>query len=336
MSTSPSPDAENPGPRAWYRDLKRYEKPNAVRSVFQIVTTVVPYAVLWYLMYRAYSRSYLLVLPLLIPAALLVVRSFILFHDCTHGSFFATRRMNAIVGTLLGVLSFTPYADWRRKHAAHHATVGNLDAEEIGDIPIMTISEYRGAPPVRRFLYRLLRHPVFLFLAAPPFVFLIRYRWPAKELDPPEWKSVLITNLLIALYVLGMSALFGFRAFLAIQLPAFYISTVIGFWLFYVQHNFRPGYRRRTAEWDRFDAAFLGSSFYKLPGPMNWFTASIGYHHLHHIRPRIPNYRLKECYRERPEVHVAPLTFRRSLESLSVRLWDEERGANVSFREAGL
>jgi omega-6 fatty acid desaturase (delta-12 desaturase) len=328
MSASSNPEAENSGPRSWYRELKRYETPSRPRSVLQILTTLVPYAVLWYLMFRAYSRSYLLVLPLLIPAALLVVRSFILFHDCTHGSLFASRRTNAIAGTLLGVLSFTPYADWRRKHAMHHATVANLDADEIGDVPIMTVAEYRSAPPARRFLYRLVRHPAFLFL--------VRYRWPATELDPPEWKSVLLTDLLIALYAFGMSLPAGLPAFLAIQLPVFYISTVIGFWLFYVQHNFRPGYRRRAAEWDRFDAAFLGSSFYRLPGLLNWFTASIGYHHLHHIRPRIPNYRLRECYRERPEVQVTPLTFRRSLESLTVRLWDEERGSHVSFREARL
>lgn len=312
--------------------MDKYQQPSLWRGVWQLSNTLIPYAALWYLMCLSLRVSSWLTVLLALVASGFLVRVFIIFHDCGHGSFFKSRRANDIVGFLTGVLTFTPYHHWRWEHAIHHANSGDLDARGTGDIWTLTVQEYLEASRWKRFAYRLARNPFVLFLLAPLFLFLIRQRFASPKAAPRERRSVDWTNLALLAWAAGMSWLFGFKAFLLLQLAMVASAGAGGVWLFYVQHQFEGVYWERGADWDYATAALKGSSFYKLPGILKWFSGNIGFHHIHHLSPRIPNYNLERCHRAEPLFQtVQPVTFWSSFRSLAFRLWDEERHKLVSF-----
>jgi omega-6 fatty acid desaturase (delta-12 desaturase) len=305
------------------------------KAVWQVVNTFVPYFALWALMIYTVKAgvSYWITLALAVVAAGLLVRIFIFFHDCGHGSFFSSPRANTVLGYISGILTFTPYHSWRRAHARHHATSGNLDRRGVGDVWTMTVEEYQAAPRKTRIAYRLLRNPLFLFGLGPLGSFLVLQRFPQKGTKRRERASVHITNLAVLGIVVLASLTIGFWTYVSIQLPIIAIGGALGIWLFYVQHQYEGVYWARDEAWDPTKAALEGSSYYKLPRVLQWFTGNIGLHHIHHLRPRIPNYRLQQCYDQVPAMQAVPaLTIGGSLKSLRMNLWDEKRQALVSFR----
>jgi omega-6 fatty acid desaturase (delta-12 desaturase) len=275
--------------------------------------------------------GYWLTLLLAFPAAGFMVRMFIIFHDCCHGSFFKSRQANAIVGNIMGVLTLTPYDHWKHSHAVHHATAGDLDRRGTGDVLTLTLKEYLELPWYRKVGYRIMRNPLILFTIGSLLVFVIGHRFYSPKSGKREKASVLWTNLALAGVVVLLCWLVGWQAFLQVELPILFIACSAGVWLFYVQHNFDQTYWERHEKWEFFKAGMEGSSFYKLPAVLNWFTGNIGFHHIHHLGPRIPNYKLPVAHRENPIFHVRPLTIARSLKSLRYRLWDEERKMLVGF-----
>ena len=277
--------------------------------------------------------SYWVTLALAVVAAAFLVRIFIFFHDCCHGSFFSSSRANTALGYITGIATFTPFHSWRRSHARHHATSGNLDRRGVGDIWTMTVEEYQAAPRRTRVAYRLYRNPLFMFGFGPAVSFLIAQRFFTKEAKRRERVSVLITNLAILAIVVLASLTIGFWTYVLIQLPVILVAGAAGIWLFYVQHQYEGVYWARGESWSLAKAALEGSSYYRLPKVLQWFTGNIGLHHIHHLRPRIPNYRLQECYDQVPAMQaVQPLTIGKSLKSLRMNLWDEEQQELVSFR----
>ena len=298
-----------------------------------MTNTLVPYAVLWYLMYRSLSVSYLLTIALAAVAALFLVRSFIMLHDCGHGAFFSkSQKANDFLGYILGVLTFTPYHYWRYEHAVHHATSGDLDRRRLGDIWTLTVDEYLGSSPWKRTAYRLYRNPLVLFIVGPAFLFLIEYRFPLHNPQKRERRNVHRTNLGIAVVAALISAVIGFKAYLMIQIPIILIGSSAGVWMFYIQHQFEGVYWERHENWDYLAAALEGCSYYKLPRVLQWCTGNIGFHHIHHLGPRIPNYFLEKCYNENPLFrNITTITLITSLRTLRLRLWDEERHELVGW-----
>lgn len=318
----------------WIEIVSRYNKPDNRKSWWQVINSAGSYIVMWILMIWSLKYSYWITLILAVPAAGFLVRTFIIFHDCGHGSFFRSKRLNAIVGVITGLLVFTPYHRWHRDHHIHHQTVGNLDKRGIGDVATLTVDEYRNRSWLQRFLYRLYRNPFFLFGLAPLLLFVVLYRFPKKYMSVREHVYVQLTNLALVLIVFSMIMAIGWRAYLMIQIPVLYIATVHGVWLFYVQHQFRHVKWSDSSGWDYRTMALEGSSFFRLPAALNWFTGNIGYHHIHHLSPLIPNYNLKKCNDENDLFReIKPITFRTAFESLVLRLWDEKKGMLVSFRE---
>ena len=318
---------------AWKAIVAKYQIPHRGRAWWQIINTIFAYAALWVAMYFALKLSWWLVLPLLLLATGLLIRVFIIFHDCGHGSFFRSRAANTFLGFLCGMLTFTPYHHWWWEHAVHHATAGDLDRRGVGDVWTMTVSEYLASSLTTRFFYRLTRNPAFLFVVAPVYLFIIGQRVPSPKASLRERMSVWWMNLAILGMAVGMSHLFGFVPYLIIQLSILIISGSAGIWLFYVQHQFEGVYWERTGDWEYTAAALQGSSYYKLPKILQWFSGNIGFHHIHHLSPRIPNYNLERCHRSDPLFHEVPaITLFASLRSLSFRLWDEAAGKLVSFR----
>ena len=318
--------------KGWRTAIAPYEKPDLRRSVWQLVNTILPLFALWYLAYRSLAVSYWLTLLLCVPAAGLLVRCFIIFHDCCHGSFFANRTANAVVGTLTGILTCCPYTQWRHSHAVHHATSGNLDRRGTGDIWTLTVEEYLALSPLKRLGYRLYRNPLVMFGFGPAAVFLVEYRFNRKGAGSRERFNTYVTNLGIAAAVVALCLTVGWKAFLLVHGPIFLLSGAAGFWLFYVQHQFEGTYYEAGENWDYVKAALEGSSFYKLPKLLDWFTGSIGFHHIHHLSPRVPNYLLERAHLENAEFQaVEPVTLLSSLRSLRFRMWDENRKRLVGF-----
>jgi acyl-lipid omega-6 desaturase (Delta-12 desaturase) len=302
-------------------------------GVWQIANSVLPYAALWCLMYFSLQVSVWLTLPLAVLAAGFMVRIFIISHDCGHGSFFPSRRANDILGFITGVLTFTPYFHWRWEHALHHGTSGDLDRRGTGDVWTLTVQEYLAASRWKRFAYRFTRNPVVLFGLAPLAMFFVKQRFPAAKAPKRERHSVAWTNLALLGAGVGMSFLFGFKAYILLQALVMAIAGTAGIWLFYVQHQFEGVYWQRNESWDYATAALQGSSFYKLPKVLQWFSGNIGFHHIHHLSPRIPNYHLEKCHRAEPLFQtVKPITLFGSLKSLTFRLWDEQRQRLVGYR----
>jgi len=326
---------QKPEKSTWRDIIARYEKPHTGRSLWQVSNSVLPYIFLWYGMYLSLSVSYWITFGLAIIAAGFLVRIFIIFHDCGHGAFFKSKRANTIMGNLAGVLTLTPYNFWRHDHAIHHATAGNLDRRGVGDIWTLTVKEYRALPRWRRIVYRLYRNPLVMFGVGPIFLFLIRYRLPHFSANGREYRSILGTNLGIIGVFVGVGLLIGFKELFLIQIPITLISSSIGIWLFYVQHQFDGVYWERHENWDYLTTALEGSSFYRLPKVLQWFTGNIGFHHIHHLSSKIPNYFLEKCHEENPLFQqTRAVTFLSSLNSLSYKLWDEERHQLIGFRDA--
>lgn len=329
--TSPAAQPQ-PGISEWKSIIAEYAKPSHPRAVWQMVNTLVPYFALWYLMWLSLSVSYWLTLGLAALAGLLLVRVFIIFHDCCHGSFFKSKTANDIVGFLTGMLTFTPYGHWRWQHNVHHATSGDLDRRGEGDIWTLTVQEYLEAPRWKRFSYRLSRNPLVLFMLAPLVLFLIYQRFPSSTAKGKDRSSVIWMNVAVTLMVAGGCWLFGWKAYLAMQLPVTLVAGAAGIWMFYVQHQYEDTYWERRDEWDYTTAALEGSSFYKLPKILQWFTGNIGFHHIHHLSSRIPNYNLERCHYSHPMFQqVRPITLASSLRCASLRLWDEEAKKLVGY-----
>lgn len=320
---------------AWFKTLAKYQKPDLKKSLWQLAHTLLLYVVMWTVMVRSIQLgySYWITLAMSVLAAGLLVRLFIIFHDCTHRSFFASERANRILGYILGVLTFTPYDDWRHSHIIHHATAGDLDRRGVGDVWTMTVAEYRTASLWEKIAYRLVRFPPFTFCIGPAVMFLFAHRIPTKAARKKDKLSVYITNVAILAVIVIASLTIGLRTYVAVQLPIILIAGMIGIWMFYVQHQYEDVYWAHHEDWDRIKSALEGSSYYKLPKVLQWFTGNIGYHHIHHLRARIPNYNLEKCYKEVPEMRtVRPITIKTSLKSLACHLWDEQSRKMVSFR----
>ena len=331
--STPAKTGNNAKSPAWKAIVAKYQKPAVWRAIWQVLNTLVPYAALWYLMYLSLAVSWWLAVPLALLAGGFMVRLFIISHDCGHGSFFKSRTANNVVGFITGVLTFVPYHHWRWEHGLHHATSGDLDRRGTGDIWTLTVQEYLEASRWKKFAYRLARNPVVLFLIAPLFIFVIKQRFPKAEASKRERHSVYWTNLAILGLAVALCWAFGLRAYLLIQLIAMAVAGSVGVWLFYVQHQFEGVYWGRGEEWDYAAAALQGSSFYKLPKVLQWFSGNIGFHHIHHLSPRIPNYHLEKCHKAEPLFQtVKPITLFSSFKSFTFRLWDEQQQRLVGYR----
>ena len=329
-------NTEVPHWRATKQLLARYRTPHLALSLFQLFSTLGLWAAMWPVMWWGLHVSYWLTLSMALPTAFFTVRLFILQHDCGHGSFFRSQALNQIVGSVLGMLIMTPFHCWRRQHAMHHATNGNLDHRGIGDIDTITVREYVTMSGWERLKYRLYRHPLVLFGIGPIIQIAILQRF--TFFLPKSWRgerlSVHVTNLVL-LAVTAVMAWANWRLFMLVYLPVMALAGSIGVWLFYVQHQFDPTYWHRNEKWNYHTAALEGSSYYHLPWLLRWLTANIGFHHIHHLDSRIPNYRLPKVYRDHPELQKSdPLSLWSSLRCANLKLWDEQQWQMISFREA--
>ena len=315
----------------WQTIVAKYAKPDMGRSLWQVANTLIPYFVLWYLMIRSVEISYWITLGLSVLAAGFLMRAFIIFHDCGHGSFFKSQKLNDFMGVFTGILNFTPYYRWKHDHAIHHATASDLDRRGTGDVYTMTVKEYLASPWWKKAGYRIMRNPFALLGVGPLLVFVITQRIPLPSQGRREKASVWWTNFALVAIAAVMCLLVGWKTYILVQLPVIFLSSTIGIWLFYVQHNFDPSYWDNHEGWEFVKAGLQGSSFYKLPAILQWFSGNIGFHHIHHLSSKIPNYNLPQCYYENPLFHVKPLTFTASLKSLTLRLYDEEQRMMVGW-----
>jgi omega-6 fatty acid desaturase (delta-12 desaturase) len=331
MSSQPS-DAQP----LWTRILADFRESNLPRSILEIAVTALPFLALWVAMGILVVQGFWWGIALAVPTAAFLVRLFMIQHDCGHGAFFQSRPANDWVGRIISIVTLTPYDQWRRSHAGHHAAVGNLDRRGIGDVRTMTVREYVGASPWQRFGYRFIRHPLILFGLGPTFLFLLQNRVPIRPWRESwrGWISPMATNAAIAAVAALACFIVGPAVFFAIQLPVILLSATIGVWLFYVQHQFEETLWRDGDGWSHSEASLHGSSFYDLPQPLRWLTADIGIHHVHHLSSKIPFYRLADAMEAHPDLKViGRLTLWTSLKCIPLALWDEESGRLVSFRE---
>ncbi len=324
-------------PSAWRDIVSAYSKPDWRQGLAQLLATAIPFLALLGVTAYAVEQGVWPALVLSIPAGALLTRLFMIQHDCGHGAFFGRRWANDALGRIIGVLTLTPYVFWRRRHALHHATAGNLDRRGIGDITTLTRREYLAMPPWRRFGYRMYRHPFVMFVIGPIYLFWFRHRIPTgnPQREWRSWVSVMGTNVAIAGLMLGLAAIDGLLPFLAAYVPAVLLAGVIGVWLFYVQHQFEHTYWERGSQWNFHAAALQGCSFYDLPRPLHWLTCHIGLHHIHHLCSKIPNYRLRQCFDENPALRrIERLGLWDSLRCARLALWDEDTKRLVAFRDA--
>lgn len=322
---------------SWNALLSKYRQPSTLRSTLEILVTMLPFVVLWATASILVMQEQWWGLILVVPVAGLLVRLFMLQHDCGHGSLFARRALNDWIGRVLGVLTFTPYDYWRRTHAVHHATAGNLAHRGTGDIVTLTVSEYRTLPWSGRMRYWLYRHPLVMFGLGPAWLFVCQYRLPVglmrAGLEP--WVSTVATNLCIAGLAAGLIWLIGLGPFLMIQVPVILIAATVGVWLFYIQHQFEDTHWAEKPDWNHQEAALHGSSHYDLPPLLRWFTGNIGIHHVHHLSSKVPFYRLPQVLEDIPELReTGRITFLESLACIKLVLWDERTGKLISFRQA--
>ncbi|WP_017932641.1 fatty acid desaturase [Robiginitomaculum antarcticum] len=327
-----------PTARTWFQRLAPYRKPEDGRAVFELLITLIPFLALWAGIWALMTAGHYWAVIGFIPAGGLLVRLFIIQHDCGHQSMFAHRRVNDWIGRFIGILTLTPYDHWKRGHALHHAGSGNLDRRGIGDdIITMTVEEYKSASKWGRLKYRLYRHPVIMFGVGPAYVFFLQNRLPlgAMKDGAKPWASTLLTNLGVAVLYGALIWAVGWKIFVLIQIPTILVGASIGVWMFYVQHQFDETHWSRTGEWDRKYAALEGSSYYDLPAWLMWLTGNIGVHHVHHLSARIPFYQLPRILKAHPELKsVGRLTFLQSLKCVKLALWCESQKRMISFRMA--
>ncbi len=317
------------------KEVAPYEKSTTKESVWQLINTLGPFFLLWFLAYESLSVSYWLALVPIVLAAGFLTRIFIIFHDCTHYSFFKSRKVNRAVGTAMGIMTLFPFDQWGHEHAVHHATSGNLDKRGTGDIWTMTVDEYRAAPLKTRLAYRFYRNPFVMFILGPVYVFLLKNRFNRKNARKKERNNTYFVNLVLVVLVTLFCLTLGWLPFLLVQGSIFMISGAFGIWLFYVQHTFEDSYFEEDKEWEYVLAAVEGSSFYKLPKAIQFLTGNIGYHHVHHLSPRVPNYKLEEAHNNtKPLQNVPTISLMTSLTSIKFKLWDEEQKNFVTFKAA--
>ncbi len=326
MSTSPP---------FWRDALAPYAQPHLGRSLLDIATSIVPYLVLLVLMYLALDVSYLLVLALALPTSGFLTRTFIAFHDCAHGSFLPSKRGNALLGATLGLFLYTPFQSWRHSHAVHHATSGDLDRRGVGDVHTLTVVEYREAPWKKRLAYRLFRNPLIMFGLGPIYSMILMPRRVPRSARPRVRRSVIATNVALAVVVGAMCWAIGWQAFLLLQVPVVMLAGAVGVWLFYVQHQFEDTYWQSAGDWSYADAALRGSSYLRLPKVLQFFSGNIGLHHVHHLSAKVPNYNLQRAHDRNEIFHCVPtLSMWDGLRAVRFKLWDEGRGRLVTFAEA--
>jgi omega-6 fatty acid desaturase (delta-12 desaturase) len=320
--------------RSWESVVMKYNRPDLKKSIWQICNSVIPYVIMWYLMYRSLDYSYLFTLLLSVLASGFLVRIFIIFHDCGHRSFFVSKKANNIVGMIMGMIAFTPFFKWHHQHWIHHSTSGNLDKRGIGDVWTMTVDEYKKSSRGSRFFYRAFRNPFFMFTIGPLLMVLYQNRTTTKRMTKLEKQNVYLTNFILLLSAVLISLLIGVKAYLLIQVPVLLISHSMGLWLFYIQHQFDDVYWEREGKWDYKVSAIRGSSYLKLPAVLQWFTGNIGFHHVHHLSSRIPNYYLEKCHRENELFRdVKPIVLFKTFRALTLGLWDEANRKMISFRK---
>jgi omega-6 fatty acid desaturase (delta-12 desaturase) len=320
---------------AWADRLKLYARPRTGRALWEIATSAGAYLLITVVMYLCLTVSPLIVLVLTVPAAGFLVRTFTTFHDCTHGSLFPSRRANAWVGAVLGLLVLAPFTRWRHDHAVHHASSGDLERRGVGDLPTLTVREYRGRTRKGRAAYRGIRNPLVMFGIGPVFAMIIGPRIATRAQRPRMRRSVLLTDVALAAVVAALCVLIGWQSFLLIWAPAALLAGSTGIWLFYVQHQFEDAYWESSEQWSYADAALRGSSYLKLPQPLQFFTGNIGLHHIHHLNARIPGYNLQRAHDENPVFAGVPtLSLWQGLRAVRLKLWDEDRQRLVSFAEA--
>jgi len=320
------------------KDLKGvvepFTKAETRTAVRQLIITLLLYAAGWVLMHFSLRVGYWLTLLLAIPTAGFLVRIFIFFHDCGHNSFLPSTRANRTLGFWLGILVFTPGEQWWKSHAIHHATSGNLDRRGVGDVTTLTVEEYLKLSPLGQLGYRLFRHPLVMFGLGPLFMFLIKHRIPSPHFGKRETMSVVWSNLAIIALGTGLSLLMGFKNYVLIQLPVIWLGGMAGIWMFYVQHQFESSYWARHPEWEYVASAFEGASYYRLPKVLQWFTGNIGFHHIHHLSPKVPNYELEKAYNSAEVLrHPLTLTIRESIRTIPLTLIDEANDHMITFRE---
>jgi omega-6 fatty acid desaturase (delta-12 desaturase) len=331
------PDGKARSTRPYWREqVDPYAKPHLGRSILDIATSVVPYLALSVVMYQLLDVSYWLVLAVAIPTAGFLLRTFILFHDCTHGSFMPSKRANAVLGAFFGLLVYSPFGNWRHEHAVHHATAGDLDRRGVGDVETQTVTEYHSKPLPARLAYRLFRNPLVMFGLGPIWALVIQPRVVPKGARPRLKRSVVVTNIVLVAVVFGISLAIGFTDFLLIQAPVAWLAGSAGVFLFYVQHQFEDVYWENADNWSYADAALQGSSYLKMPKILQFFTGNIGLHHVHHLSARIPNYNLQRAHDANPDLFkdVPTLSIWDGLRATRLKLWDETRGRLVTFAEA--
>ena len=321
--------------KVWGQRLAAYRATGNGRAYVELAITLIPFVALYGAMWWSLSIGYWLTLLLALPTSAMLVRVFAIQHDCGHGAFLRSKRANDWLGRFLGIFTITPYDDWRREHALHHAGSGNLDRRGFGDIDTLTVGEYMALGRPGKFKYWLYRHPIVLFVIGPSWQFILRHRWPtrsSKNLMP--FLSTHSTNIGIAIYVLLMIWMMGWQAFLMVQLPVTILAATVGVWLFYVQHQFDETLWQSDDDWQREHAALHGSSYYDLPQPLMWLTGNIGIHHVHHISSQIPFHVLPKVVKDYPELkEIGRLTLWDSIKCIPLTLWDEERKILVSFRQ---
>jgi acyl-lipid omega-6 desaturase (Delta-12 desaturase) len=322
-------------PGYWREVLSAYARPRPLRSAVDCLTSVVAYLAVSVAIYFALNVSPALALVLAPVSAVFLLRTYIIFHDCSHGSFLASRRANVWLGTFCGLLVLSPFVRWRHDHAVHHATSGDLDKRGIGDLPTLTVAEYLQRSPRARLAYRLIRSPVVMFGLGPVFAMIIGPRIVARNAPPRMRNSVLRTDLALAAIAAPLVAAIGLGDFMLVWAPAALLAGAVWIWLFYVQHQFEDAYWQRSECWSYADSALRGSSFLRLPKPLQFVTGNIGYHHIHHLSVRIPNYNLQRAHEENQVFHSVPtLSLGDGLRAVRLKLWDEQRGRLVTFAQA--
>lgn len=324
----------NRQPPFWRDALAPFAQPHLGRSLLDLATSVVPYLILLVLMYLAVDSSVLLVLALSVPAAGFLLRTFIVFHDCAHGSFLPSKRANTWLGTALGLVVYESFLSWRHSHAVHHATSGDLDRRGVGDVHTLTVAEYRALAWRGRLGYRLFRNPLVMFGIGPLYALVLHPRLVPRSARPRIRRSVIATNVVLAVALAALCLWLGWREVLLVQTPSMLLAGAAGVWLFYVQHQFEDTYWQSADDWSYAEAALRGSSYLKLPRVLQFFSGNIGLHHVHHLSAKVPNYNLQRAHDQNPIFHDVPtLSLWDGLRAVRLKLWDERRGRLVTFTE---